>query len=101
MILGIDPKVDFAFKFVFGRDATRMLLIDMLNKVLRLTGQDKITEIELLNPFSIKDAADDKLAILDIKARDQAGRRFNIEMQMLGRSSYLQRVLYYWSGIYR
>jgi hypothetical protein len=26
MILGIDPKIDFAFKYLFGRDSTRDIL---------------------------------------------------------------------------
>ena len=31
MFLDIDPKVDYAFKHLFGRDATRPLLIDVLD----------------------------------------------------------------------
>jgi predicted transposase/invertase (TIGR01784 family) len=50
----------------------------------------------LLNPFNEKDTADDKLSILDIKARDQRGRQYNVEMQMLAPRVYPQRVLYYW-----
>jgi hypothetical protein len=34
MIIGIDPKVDYAFKHLFGRDATRLLLIHAINSVL-------------------------------------------------------------------
>jgi hypothetical protein len=30
MLLGVDPKVDYAFKHLFGHDATRPLLIDVL-----------------------------------------------------------------------
>jgi len=35
MILGIDPKIDYAFKLLLGRDKTRPLLIDVLNGVLQ------------------------------------------------------------------
>ena len=52
-------------------------------------------ELELLNPFNDKDRLDDKLSILDIKARDQAGRQFNVEMQMLAFRYYEKRILYY------
>jgi hypothetical protein len=38
----------------------------------------------MLNPFKEKMALDEKLSILNIKARDQLGRQFNIEMQMVG-----------------
>jgi len=80
MILGIDPKVDYAFKHLFGREATRPILIDLLDNLLDPAPGHEIRDIELLNPFNPKEALDDKLSILDIKARDQAGRQFNVEM---------------------
>jgi predicted transposase/invertase (TIGR01784 family) len=93
MILGIDPKVDFAFKYLLGRESTRAILIDVLNSVLELKDGHKITEVELLNPFNLQEAPDDKLSILDIKARDQSGRQFNVEMQMLPYPSYEKRIV--------
>jgi hypothetical protein len=36
MILDIDPKVDYAFKHLFGRDTTRPILINVLDSVLSL-----------------------------------------------------------------
>src|SRR5262249_16304814 len=83
MILGIDPKVDYAFKHLFGREATRPILINVLDNVLNPAPGHQIGDVELLNPFNPKEALDDKLSILDIKARDQAGRQFNVEMQMV------------------
>jgi predicted transposase/invertase (TIGR01784 family) len=101
MLLGIDPKVDYAFKHLFGRDATRPLLIDVLDSVLNPPPGHAIRDVELLNPFNPKEALDDKLSILDIKARDQSGRLFNVEMQMLAFRHYERRVLYYWSRLYQ
>ena len=95
MFLGIDPKVDYAFKYLFGRDSCRTILIDMLNKILQLGARYEIVDIELLNPFNLQEALDDKLSILDIKARDQSGRQFNIEMQLLAFPHYQKRVVYY------
>ena len=95
MIVGIDPKVDYAFKHLFGRDVTRPLLLDLLNSILDPAPAHRIRDIELLNPFNAKEALDDKLSILDIKARDQSGRQFNIEMQMLAFPYYEKRILYY------
>ena len=57
-------------------------------------------DVELLNPYSEKMALDDKLSIVDIKARDDQGRLYNLEMQMLATASLAQRLLYYWSKIY-
>jgi hypothetical protein len=48
-----------------------------------------------------KDRLDDKLSILDIKARDQSGRLFNIEMQLLAERYFRQRVLYYWARLHQ
>src|SRR6266478_175758 len=95
MILGIDPKVDYAFKHLLGREATRPILIDVLESVLQPSAGHHIQDIELLNPFNPKEGLDDKLSILDIKARDQGGRQFNVEMQMLAVRYYHKRILYY------
>jgi predicted transposase/invertase (TIGR01784 family) len=95
MILGIDPKIDYAFKHLFGREATRPLLIDLIDSVLNPAREQRILDIELLNPFNPKETLDDKLSILDVKARDQTGRQFNVEMQMLTFPSYQKRILYY------
>jgi predicted transposase/invertase (TIGR01784 family) len=43
---------------------------------------------------------DDKLSILDIKARDQLGRQYNVEMQMEANWIYPQRALYYWAVLH-
>jgi predicted transposase/invertase (TIGR01784 family) len=95
MILGIDPTVDYAFKHLLGRESTRPILISVVDSVLNPAPGLHIKEIELLNPFNPKETLDDKLSILDIKARDQSGRQFNIEMQMLAYRYYEKRILYY------
>src|ERR1700694_2458354 len=95
MILDIDPKVDYAFKHFLGRAETRPILIDVLDKVLYRTPDRQIQDIELLNPFNPKESFDDKLSILDIKARDRSGRLFNVEMQILPSVGYQKRIVYY------
>ncbi len=95
MILGIDPKVDYAFKHLFGREATRPILVDLLNQVLVPAPGHDIRDVDVLNPFNPKEALDDKLSILDIKARDQTGRQFNVEMQMLAFPYDEKQILYY------
>ena len=101
MRLGIDPKVDYAFKHLLGRDSTRSLLIDVIEQVLNPAPGHHLLDLELLNPFNAKESFDDKLSILDVKARDQSGRQFNIEMQMLGHMTFLDRALYYWSRLHQ
>lgn len=91
-----DPKVDFAFKHVFAREQNKPLLISLLDAVLQPEAGQNIESLELLNPFNDREALDEKLSILDIKARDQNGRQFNVEMQMLAYGAFRQRALYYW-----
>jgi predicted transposase/invertase (TIGR01784 family) len=101
LIIGIDPKNDYAFKHLFGRDATKPILIDVLDHVLNPAPSGRVRDLDLLNPFNPKEALDDKLSILDIKARDQTGRQFNVEMQMLAFPFYEKRILYYLCKLYQ
>ncbi|HVX13028.1 MAG TPA: Rpn family recombination-promoting nuclease/putative transposase [Pirellulales bacterium] len=96
-----DPKVDYAFKHVFGREQGRAALMSLLDAVLQPAAGREIAGLELLNPFNDKETLDDKLSILDIKARDQSGRQFNVEMQMLAYGAFPQRALYYWSRLHQ
>lgn len=101
MIIGIDPKVDYAFKHLFGRDATRPLLASAIDSVLEPAPGHAIRDLELRNPLNPKEALDDKLSILDIKARDETGRQFNVEMQMLATRSFIKRIIYYAAKLYQ
>lgn len=92
---GIDPTVDYAFKRVFGSEESRDILRDLLNAVLESSGVRPVSEVEILNPFSMKDALDDRLSIVDIKARDDLARESLIEMQMLAHKAFRERLLYY------
>ena len=100
VIPGIDPRVDIAFKKLFGTPAWSGLTISLIDAVLSPAPGRHLTELHLLNPYSEKDFLDDKITVLDIKARDERGRWFNVEMQMdLGRAS-APRLLYYWARLY-
>jgi predicted transposase/invertase (TIGR01784 family) len=101
MILGIDPKVDYAFKRLFGREQNVASLISLLNAVLELPPDSRIVAVEILNPFQEKELETDKLSILDIKARDSTGRQFNVEMQLLVFGAFRPRVLYYWAKLHQ
>lgn len=101
MVFKIDPKVDFAFKWLFGRQNNLPLLRKLLNAVLIPAPGSEIVDLELLNPFSEQESADDKLSIVDVKARDQNGRQFEIEMQLLIEKAFSKRILYYWADLHR
>jgi predicted transposase/invertase (TIGR01784 family) len=104
MVPGINPKVDYVIKRLFGHPTNRALSIHLVNAVLQARPAEnpqRVVDLELLNPFNDKDRLDDKLSILDIKARDQSGRQFNIEMQLLADRYFRQRVLYYWARLHQ
>src|SRR5437867_10749708 len=62
MILGVTPKVDYAFKYTFGKESTRPILIDVLGHVLHPGPGHGIQVVDLLNPFNPKESFDDKLS---------------------------------------
>ncbi len=73
MAFRIDPKVDFAFKLVFGSPDHPRITIHFLNALLQPLRP--ITSVEILNPILERDRSDAKLAILDVLARDADDRR--------------------------
>jgi predicted transposase/invertase (TIGR01784 family) len=77
------------------------LLLHLLNAILAATRRRPIVELELLNPFNDKEALDDKPSIVDVKARDEGGRQFNVEMQMLAPWFFPGRALYYWAKLHQ
>ncbi|HQX48523.1 MAG TPA: Rpn family recombination-promoting nuclease/putative transposase [Planctomycetaceae bacterium] len=93
MAIGIDPKVDFVFKLVFGNPEHTKITIHFLNAVLNLA--HPIVWVEILNPIQGKDRSEDKMIVLDVLARDSQGRTFNIEMQTTIVIGLRQRLTYY------
>ena len=98
MPLGIKPTVDFAFKKIFGSPENIAVLIGLLNAILKLPRP--IVDVEILNPFSYQEFADEKQIVLDIRARDSAGRWLNIEMQVTVLAGLLKRLVYYACSLY-
>jgi predicted transposase/invertase (TIGR01784 family) len=86
---------DTVFKFVFGEEKRKPILICLLNALLLLKGRERISEIEILNPHLERESLDDKLAILDIRAKDGAAKHYNIEVQVDPPRWYVKRAVYY------
>jgi predicted transposase/invertase (TIGR01784 family) len=94
----INPKVDFAFKKLFGSEENKDLLISFINSIL--PDDKQIKSVELKNPYNIANYKKGKMTILDIKAVDEKGTWFDIEMQIAEQGYYDKRALYYWSKVY-
>lgn len=96
----IDPKIDCVFKALLGSQENRNLLVHFLNAILSRELKAPITSVEILNPFNEKETFDDKLSIVDVKARDEAGKIFQVEIQLLQYADLPSRMLYTWADIY-
>ena len=94
----ISPRIDIAFKKIFGVEENKDLLISLINSIVGES--DQISEVTLLNPYNPKSFKKDKLSILDIKAKGEGGKRFNIEIQIADEADYDKRALYYWAKLY-
>jgi predicted transposase/invertase (TIGR01784 family) len=94
----LNPKVDFAFKKLFASPENKDLLISFINSML--SEDEQISDIELKNPYNIANYRKGKMTILDIKAVDEKGVWYDIEMQLAEQSFYDKRAFYYWAKVY-
>ena len=96
----VDVKNDIAFRKIFGNEKKKVILISFLNAVLGLEGKDRVKEVTLLNPFQLPRIAGEKSSIIDVKATDEKGATFIVEMQVAEPAGFDKRVLYYTSKDY-
>lgn len=68
----MSPKVDFAFKLLFGDEKNKDLLIELLATILKLP-KENFQGIELLNTELLREFKDDKKGILDVRAKLHTG----------------------------
>jgi predicted transposase/invertase (TIGR01784 family) len=94
----VSPKTDIAFKKIFGNDQHKEILIEFLNEVLDLAYS--IIDITILNPYQAPKLAGLKESTLDIKAKDEKGHEFIVEMQVEKDLGFQKRVVYYSSKAY-
>ncbi len=95
----ISPTIDCVYKAILGAEENKNLLIDFLNGVL--APQFPISDVEILNPYNEREFYSDKLTIVDVKARDEQGTTYQIEIQLAVFSYLPERMLYTWSDIYQ
>jgi predicted transposase/invertase (TIGR01784 family) len=96
----VNPTNDIAFKKIFGNSQKKEILISFLNAILAFEGSKMIKGINLVNPYQIPRIEALKETILDIKAINQEGEHFIIEMQKKYLGDFTKRSLYYTSKAY-
>ena len=93
----LDPKIDYVFKRIFGHTGNEDITKALLSSIIK----DKISDVRVdCNPITEKDLLDDKIGILDIKAKLNNSINCNIEMQVVDKKNVEKRILFYWSKMY-
>ena len=86
---------DYIFKKVFAKDENNGELKDLLEAILEI----EIQKVEVKNPELPKDALDEKLSILDIKAQINEDTIIDIEMQVTNKYNIGERSSLYLSKL--
>jgi predicted transposase/invertase (TIGR01784 family) len=94
----INPKIDFAFKKIFGSEGSKDILISFLNALI-YEDQQIIQDLEIINPYLAPKIRGVKDTYLDIKAKiidPQTNKQQTIiiEMQVLNVEGFEKRILY-------
>lgn len=94
----LNPKADLTFKRVFGEHPD--LVMSFLNALLPLKPEESITDIEYLASEMVPDNSLRKNSIVDVRCKDNYGRHFIVEMQMIWSPEFKYRVLFNASKAY-
>lgn len=89
----INPKIDLAFKKIFGTTENKGILINFLNAIL-YEAQPVIEDLDILDPHEKVETVGVKDTYLDIKAKINGDKIALIELQLINVSSFGKRVLY-------
>ena len=73
-------------KKLFGSEENKDILIAFINSIL--SDDQQIKEITIKNPYNIANYKKDKMSILDIKAVDENGIWYDIEMLLSEQKFY-------------
>ncbi len=94
----VNPKIDLVFKKLFGTEQNISLLKSLVNSIL--PENEQVTTLELKNPYNPSDYLSGKITYLDIKATDEYGKWYDIEIQVAPFDFFRFRLLYYWAKMY-
>ena len=95
-----DITNDIAFRKIFGNSSKKISLISFLNAVIDLPQNDQIIDVEIINPYQLGKLSRGKTTIVDVKAKDEKGNVFIVEMQVAEFDFFHKRILYYTSQSY-
>jgi predicted transposase/invertase (TIGR01784 family) len=89
------PKIDFAFKLIFGDQRSKNILADFLKAALPSLADEDFQELTIADPHLKREFEDDKQEILDVKVRTKSGKSIDIETQICSLPEMRFRISYY------
>lgn len=78
----VDITNDIAFRKIFGNENRKTVLISFLNAILLLDNDKKIVAVDILTPYQLPALKGGKVTIVDVKAKNQNGKNYIVEMQI-------------------
>lgn len=92
----INPFVDFGFKYIFGREESKPLLIDFLNALFcDMPDYSPIVDLQYLDKEKSRNSESVRGVIYDIHCETSNGKRFTVEMQNQSQHHFIDRIIYY------
>jgi predicted transposase/invertase (TIGR01784 family) len=90
----IDPRIDFAFNRIFGGEDTKDILKNFIESLLDLSGNKKLKDITLLDPFSASRITALKFSLIDMQCTDMRGISYVVEMQVKKSKAFFKTIQY-------
>lgn len=91
----INPFTDWGFKYIFGREESKDVLIEFLNDLLQ--GERVITDVRYMNNERIPEQMEMRKVIYDIFCETDTGEHIIVEMQNRWQEHFKDRALFYMS----
>src|SRR5450756_1166629 len=93
------PKIDVAFKMLFGEESHRSLLSSWLSAIMDMP-RSTFAHLEYLNLELSRFHINDKLGVLDVRVRTEDKKEINIEIQLASYLFMAKRSLFYWGKLF-
>ena len=88
---------DTFIHFLFGSPGHEPILLHLLNAFLESDGQAPAKSVAMRNPFNPKTFVTEKHTVLDVRATDERGDFFMVEVQTTDQTAFGDRMTYYTS----
>ena len=89
----INPYTDFGFKWLFGAEKNKIILIDFLNALF--DGMEVVKDLEYRQNEHLGAGPEDRHVIFDVYCVTSTGEHIIVEMQNVRQSAFRDRMLFY------